>query len=260
MSAGTKIYAAGSNLSYGNPVAKPMRLVSGQKVVQTAEYAKTGFTGMLQSLRRAIKALAEASKSITVAISIAGIGSSVVLIIISVVLVLAMTISSAFGEYDLDLSENDLVNIALSQVGTEGGEEYCKWYGFDHEVGWCAIFVSWCGTEARLVKKDLIPKFAWVPTGVYWFQNRNQWHANDYTPKPGDIIFFDWYDYELDDDGEEIGQDGQADHVGIVEKVEGGRVYTVEGNTTVEGICAEKRYLLGYFEILGYGEILYPEI
>ena len=67
------------------------------------------------------------------------------------------------------------------------------------------------------------------------------------------------HDYELDD-GEEIGQDGQADHVGIVEKVEGGRVYTVEGNTTVEGICAEKRYLLGYFEILGYGEILYPEI
>ena len=33
------------------------------------------------------------------------------------------------------------------------------------------------------------------------------------------IIFFDW-------DG-----DGKSDHVGIVEKSEGGRVYTVEGNS-----------------------------
>lgn len=222
------------------------------------EHVKSGISGMLQSVRKAIKAMAEASKSTAAVISLAGIGSTVVLVIVSVVLVLAMTISSSFGEYGLELSDNDLVNIALSQVGTESGEEYCKWYGFDHEVGWCAIFVSWCGTEAGLVKKGLMPKFAWVPTGVYWFQSRGQWHPNDYTPKPGDIVFFDWYDYDLDEDGEEIGQDGQADHVGIVEKVEGGRVYTVEGNTTVDGICAEKHYPLGYFEILGYGEILYP--
>lgn len=236
-----------------------MRLAADQYMQDRRfETVKTGISGMLQSARKAIKAMAEASKSTAAAISIAGIGSTVVLVIVSVVLVLAMTISSSFGEYGLELSDNDLVNIALSQVGNESGEEYCKWYGFDHEVGWCAIFVSWCGTEAGLVKKDLMPKFAWVPTGVYWFQNRDQWHANDYTPKPGDIIFFDWYDYDLDDDGEEIGQDGQADHVGIVEKVEAGRVYTVEGNTTQDSICAEKHYPLGYFEILGYGEILYP--
>jgi len=240
-------------------VRQGMRLATEQyRQERRIEHVKTGIFGMLQSVRKAIKAIAEASKSTAAAISIAGIGSTVVLVIVSVVLVLAMTISSSFGEYGLELSDNDLVNIALSQVGTESGEEYCKWYGFDHEVGWCAIFVSWCGTEAGLVKKGLMPKFAWVPTGVYWFQSRGQWHPNDYTPKPGDIIFFDWYDYDLDEEGEEIGQDGQADHVGIVEKVEGGRVYTVEGNTTVDGICAEKHYPSGYFEILGYGEILYP--
>jgi len=236
-----------------------MRLATEQyRQERRIEHVKTGISGMLQSVRKAIKAIAEASKSSAAAISIAGIGSTVVLVIVSVVLVLAMTISSSFGEYGLELSDNDLVNIALSQVGTESGDEYCKWYGFDHEVGWCAIFVSWCGTEAGLVKKGLMPKFAWVPTGVYWFQRRDQWHSNDYTPKPGDIIFFDWYDYDLDEEGEEIGQDGQADHVGIVEKVEGSRIYTVEGNTTIDGICAEKHYPLGYFEILGYGEILYP--
>ena len=39
--------------------------------------------------------------------------------------------------------------------------------------------------------------------------------------KHGDIIFFDWADKH----------DGSADHVGIVEKVENGRVYTIEGNS-----------------------------
>ena len=37
------------------------------------------------------------------------------------------------------------------------------------------------------------------------------------------IIFFDWDD--------ENGQDGLSDHTGIVEKVENGRVYTIEGNS-----------------------------
>lgn len=53
------------------------------------------------------------------------------------------------------------------------------------------------------------------------------------------IIFFDW-------DG-----NGVSDHTGIVEKVENGRVYTIEGNTADS--CRERNYPLGYFEILGYG-------
>ena len=62
------------------------------------------------------------------------------------------------------------------------------------------------------------------------------------------IIFFDWDD--------EDGQDGNADHVGIVEIVENGRVYTIEGNT-IEGntsdSCRQRSYPVGYYQILGYG-------
>ena len=46
-------------------------------------------------------------------------------------------------------------------------------------------------------------------------------------PAPGMIIFFDWDD--------ENGQDGLSDHTGIVEKVENGRVYTIEGNSGMVG-------------------------
>ena len=61
------------------------------------------------------------------------------------------------------------------------------------------------------------------------------------------IIFFDWDD--------ENGQDGESDHTGIVEKVEDGRVWTIEGNSGDS--CREKSYSIGYYEILGYGTPAY---
>ena len=41
------------------------------------------------------------------------------------------------------------------------------------------------------------------------------------------------------------------DHVGIVEKVDSGMVYTVEGNS--RDMCRQKQYTLGSGVILGYG-------
>ena len=78
--------------------------------------------------------------------------------------------------------------------------------------------------------------------GVPWFQERGLWQDNSYEPRPGDIIFFDW------DDG---GQDGSSDHVGIVEKVENCRIYTIEGNSGDS--CRQNSYPVGYYEIYGYG-------
>ena len=62
---------------------------------------------------------------------------------------------------------------------------------------------------------------------------------------PNRNTFFDWEDVEGG------GLDGGAYHVGIVERVENGRVYTIEGNTADS--CRDRSYPLGYFEILGYG-------
>ena len=46
-------------------------------------------------------------------------------------------------------------------------------------------------------------------------------------------------------------QDGNSDHVGIVEKVEGGRVYTIEGNSG--DACERNSYPVGNYQIMGYG-------
>ena len=41
-------------------------------------------------------------------------------------------------------SGEDLVRVALSQVGNVGGQPYWSWYGFAARKPWCACFVSWC--------------------------------------------------------------------------------------------------------------------
>ena len=149
--------------------------------------------------------------------------------------------------YGITGGDGEIVTVALSQVGNVGGEPYWSWYGFSGRVEWCACFVSWCANECGYIEAGVIPKFAACASqGVPWFQERGLWQDNSYEPRPGDIIFFDW------DDG---GQDGQSDHVGIVEKVENGRVYTVEGNSGDS--VRQNSYPIGYYEIYGYGTPAY---
>ena len=135
-----------------------------------------------------------------------------------------------------------IVEIALTQLGNEGGQPYWSWYGFEGRVEWCACFVSWCADQCGYLESGIVPKFSLCSDGVNWFNSNGQWQGKDYEPKAGDIIFFDWSN---------DGQDGDADHVGIVEKCENGVVYTVEGNSG--DACRQNSYLVGYYEILGYG-------
>ena len=145
--------------------------------------------------------------------------------------------------YGISAGDGEIVGVALSQVGNVGGQPYWSWYGFDGRVEWCACFVSWCANECGYIDSGVIPKFAGCVNGVQWFKDRGQWADNTAEPTAGQIIFFDWDD--------ENGQDGESDHVGIVEKVENGIVYTVEGNSG--DACRQRQYPVGYYEILGYG-------
>ena len=136
-----------------------------------------------------------------------------------------------------------IVAVAQSQIGNVGGEPYWRWWGLSHRVEWCAIFVSWCADQCGYLDAGVLPKTAGVRPYVDWFKERGQWQGRDFEPTPGDIVFFDWE------------SDGLADHVGIVEKVENGLVYTVEGNTGDR--CAERRYTLGSAPVYGFGLPLY---
>lgn len=143
--------------------------------------------------------------------------------------------------YDPDTTQL-IVEVAASQIGNVGGEPYWSWYGFTEHVEWCACFVSWCANKCGYLD-TFIPKFAGCSTGVQWFKARNQWADRTTTPEPGMIIFFDW------------DRDGVPDHTGIVEKIENGYVYTIEGNTSDS--CRRRQYTVGNPNIFGYGTPAY---
>ncbi|MBE5806046.1 MAG: CHAP domain-containing protein [Clostridiales bacterium] len=148
------------------------------------------------------------------------------------------------------LRNSDIVKVAETQLGNKGGEPYWSWYGFENRVEWCACFVSWCANQCGYIEAGLIPKFSGCQYGsVTWFKDKNQWQESGYQARSGDIIFFDW-------DKESVGRDNSADHVGIVEYVDNGRVHTIEGNSGDE--CCRRDYDINSLDILGYGTPAYP--
>ena len=141
--------------------------------------------------------------------------------------------------YGIGTGDGEIVSVALSQVGNVGGEPYWSYMGFTSRVDWCACFVSWCGNECGYIESGVMPNFSWCETGVNWFKDRNQWLDPGATPAPGDIVFFDW------------NNNGEPDHVGIVERVEDEYVYTIEGNSG--DAVRQNLFPISSSAIYGYG-------
>lgn len=136
-----------------------------------------------------------------------------------------------------------LVTIAKSQLGNEGGQKFWSWYGFDSREEWCACFVSWCADQTGLIQKGAVSKFSLCTAGVDWFQEKGKWQSGGNIPTPGTIIFFDW------------DHDGASDHVGIVESCDGTTVHTIEGNSG--DAVKQNSYAVNSRSILGYGLVAY---
>ncbi len=144
-------------------------------------------------------------------------------------------------------SGQKVIDLALSQVGQQGGEPYWRHMGFGSRVEWCACFVDWCMRNSGI--GDSYPTTsnnAYCPTLVDWFRNNGRWGNNTFTDLvAGDTIFFDW-------DG-----DGVSDHIGLVIGRDASTVYTVEGNSG--DAVAMNSYPIGSSVILGYGLMNFPK-
>jgi hypothetical protein len=139
-----------------------------------------------------------------------------------------------------DYPRNELLQAAYSQLGDTGGDLFWQWYGYSQRVSWCGVFVSWCANEAGLLGTE-IPKFDYCPTGAQWFIDNGEWLDNEKEPESGMVIFFD------------CNQNGSPDHVGLVDIVQDGMVYTIEGNS--KDSVRYKCYPLDSDMIYGYGTI-----
>ena len=116
---------------------------------------------------------------------------------------------------------------------------------------WCATFVS--AVSIKLGYTSIIPTECSCQKMIDLFKKKGAWIENENrTPGAGDIIFYDWQDNGRGDNK------GNSDHVGIVEKVSGGKITVIEGNYS----SAVKRRTLnvnGKY-IRGYGVPKYDKV
>lgn len=123
---------------------------------------------------------------------------------------------------------------------------------------WCDVFVDWCFVQAYGKAAALALTFqptnaknncgAGCKYSMQYYQKKGQFYSS---PQPGDQIFF-------------RGSDGTPSHTGLVYKVSGSTVYTIEGNTSSTagvvsngGSVCKKSYKMTNSRIAGYGRPAY---
>ena len=170
------------------------------------------------------------------------------------------------GNHELDPQikgqRDRVVQSAAALVGVQGGSEQHRLLVADYNrirplpVGyavketddWCDIFVTVVFQRQGL--SELIGRECGVERHIQIFKRLGIWNEDgNSTPKAGDIITFNW-------DQNSQQNDGWADHIGIVEKVENGIIYTIEGNSTNNQV-QRKTYRIGHGNIRGFASPLY---
>ena len=143
---------------------------------------------------------------------------------------------------------------------TKYNRDLKEWTGVGSiSAQWCQAFVDWVFITAfglEGAKKLLYVFTNYTPTGSDAFKKRGRYiKRGKGTPKRGDVIYF----YST--------SKGRIGHVGIVYKVSGKTVYTIEGNTsgassliTNGGGVRKKSYSMSSSYIDGYGSVDYAAI
>lgn len=154
--------------------------------------------------------------------------------------------------------------VILDSASLSTGQYFSEWYIGDGQWGqnnwnkdtpWCACYISWA--LDKMCEKGYLDRPT-DPEHPKWYANVDElmydyfkkgdggssWNpseANGGTTPPtaGDIVFFDW-----------LGGNDPA-HVGVVLNVNGGKIYTIEGNSA--GMIAVRQYPLSDNRIIGYG-------
>lgn len=202
-----------------------------------------GLGKTLQSIGSAIMVmlLVLAQTAMSVLSSIAAIVLAVIAAVLIIVAVIAAVVSFivSLASNNIYTGGEEIVRIALTQEGNMDGTKYWEYVQGTQFVDgnvtpWCACFVSWCANECGYIDEGILPKSASVATYRSFFRQKGLLKEDGaYVPQVGDLILF-----------------GSDEHIGIVQYVEGGRVITIEGNTSdavhTRSYDLDSSYITGY--------------
>lgn len=164
----------------------------------------------------------------------------------------------------LEKKSNSNLDSDTANAGSKNWTKYARdldaipgfYNGKKNGYAWCDAFVDWCFVQAygvAMAKKLLgQPDKSLGASCTYSMRYYKSMGRLFNSPKVGDQIFF--------------GSGSSASHTGLVYKVDGSKVYTVEGNTSgASGVVANgggvfaKSYALNYTKIAGYGRPAYDD-
>lgn len=112
---------------------------------------------------------------------------------------------------------------------------------------WCACFVSACAIKAGAT--DIIGTECSCTKFIEIFKKKGIWNEDGKSkPRVGDIIVFNWDDSTQPNDGE-------ADHIGIVEQVYANTLVCIEGN--YNNAVGRRTINIGWGYIRGYARPKY---
>lgn len=147
------------------------------------------------------------------------------------------TMKSWLGYNEADGSHRKIINTYNSF------RPFPRGYRLKDTDEWCAGTVSAAAIKNKYT--DIMP----VECSCYYmieaYKKLGRWMEDDnYTPKPGDVIFYDWEDSGKGDNK------GNPNHVGIVASVVGNVITVIEGNkkeaVSYRSIAIGGKYIRGY--------------
>lgn len=159
------------------------------------------------------------------------------------------------------VTAQDVLNVMRSWVGyNEVNKKYleilnvynshkplARGYAIKPSDEWCDACVSAAAIKAGAV--DLIGTEVGVEKHVAIFKRKGIWiEDGTITPRPGDVIVFNWDDNTQPNDG-------NSDHIGYVESVSGGKITTLEGNMGEK--VGRRTIPVGYGYIRGFARPKY---
>lgn len=143
------------------------------------------------------------------------------------------------GYNEKDGSHKEIIDVYNSHT------PWARGYKMPYDGAWCSAFAS--AVAIKCGYTEIIPTEVSCYYHIELFKKMGCWVEYDnYVPKPGDYILYDWEDTGK---GDNI---GGPNHIGIVEKVVGDTIYVIDGNNANDAVGRRTTKVNGKY-IRGYG-------
>ncbi|MCL2388398.1 MAG: stalk domain-containing protein [Defluviitaleaceae bacterium] len=154
---------------------------------------------------------------------------------------------------------NRIVEVARGELGNTQHRRYTEWWGsingsFDYH--WCGAFVAWVFNQAGAFQNIGGRSVRHASVAYTWdyLNSHGRAHAlgSGYTPRPGDLVFFNWNTGGSGASRVVAGQNRQFNHISIIVEVTPTQIHSISGNS--RSAVRPRTVARNSNQIIGFGQ------